>query len=1071
MSRLEQRVRSVEMRSTNLLTNSEIQALLPIDTAPETPASVVGPDAPGQFRKIQDAYLYTAKHAGTQQDRVEIYLESDLGVETNEKIEVRGIYITTDASLQIDVDGTFDVKHTDTPPWDNRNLPIKITPPRVKHDPTQDQLAGVTITNTYSFVPETQAPTTLSARKRLSTKRLISTYAITGTTATITTSSAHSFKAGDILFFDLFSSSPTVFGLDGLFKIDSVTSNTLVYTLPAGVVTPVPATAPVSASYVFPVAREYLPIGSTWADSSNSKIYYWDGIRWVDFSTVANPIRDGDPPAAPTNLQVTSIPKVHGPLFNSYSEVTLTWTAPTLTEAGEPLTDLIGYVIKYRTSPTADWDSHFLPTTSASSFVFGPNFDLEQGETYYFELYARDSGSQDSDPATATHTTQLKTGDHTTYPPTPPIATSRLGTITVTWDGFLKTGPSTTVAAPADIVVMKIYLSTVSGFTPGPTNLALSTRVFGPEGGFDVLTDLNYNTSYYIKISLVNTSGVEGSPSEQVTAQVSPLVNTDLIYSTLNTWPFVDGTVSANALANGAVTASKILGGAVQAQALANGAVTALAIAANAVTSAAIAANAVTGPAIEASAITAGKIAAGAVTAATIAAGAITSEKITAGAIGAQQIAADAITADKISAGAIGADEIAAGAIIAGKIGADAVTAATIAAGAITAGKIATNAVEADKISAGAITAVKISAGAISADKIQADAILADKIQADAISAYVLSGREIRLSAFATNQNPKISLTKDRLAAFRQNGTTTFRLTASGDFYADDVFVDSATVTGTVSGGTISTGTSGKRVALEGATDSIRFYDTNGNRALTIEANVALAAYNSATNGHTFMVNGAAIFTISSAGVSLTSGETVNSNWPVVGTITATSQITSETFIRSGLASGDFATLHSNGGISAAGGDSPSAGDINAGFNVRAPNRFMQGSFTTLTGTTVAVHRLSTTGFFTPAGSDIRLKENIQDLENSLNLINQLRPIKYTYKSESSSPIINYGLIAQEVRPLFEENSNIVNGQETEDEYLSLEYIQFIAPLIGAVKELTQRNNELESRIAKLEER
>lgn len=1050
MSRLEQRVRSVEMRSTNLLSNSEIQALLPVGDVPESPTSVVGPDAPGQFRRVQDAYLYTAKHAGTQQDRVEIYLEADLGAAKDEKIEVRGIHITADASLQIDVDGIFDVKHTDTPPWDNRNLPIKITPPRVKHDPTQDQLAGVTITHTYSFVPETQAPTTLSARKRLSTKRLISTYAITGTTVTITTSSAHSFKAGDVLFFDLFSSSPTAFGLDGLFKVTSVTSNTLVYTIPAGVVTPVPATAPVSASYVYPVAREYLPEGSTWADSSNNKIYYWDGIRWVDFSTVADPIRDGDPPAAPTNLQVTSEPKVHGPSLDSYSEVRLTWTAPTLTEAGEPLTDLIGYVIKYRTTPTEDPKSHFLPTTSASSFVFGPNFDLEQGETYYFELYARDSGSQDSDPATATHTTQRKTGDHTTYPPTPPIATSRLGTITVTWDGFLKTGPSTTIAAPADIAVMKIYLSTTPGFTPGPTNLALSTRVFGPEGGFDVLTDLNYNTSYYIKISLVNTSGVEGSPSEQVTAQVTPLVNTDIIYSTLNTWPFVDGTVSANALANGAVTASKILGGAVQAEALANGAVTALAIASNAVTSAAIAANAVTGPAISASAITAGKIAAGAVTAVSIAAGAITSEKITAGAIGAQQIAADAITADKISAGAIGADEIAAGAIIAGKIGADAVTAATIAAGAITAGKIATNAVEADKINAGAITAVKISANAITADKIQADAIVADKIQADAISTYIFNGREIRLSAFATNQNPKISLTKDRIAAFRANGTTSFRLTAGGDFFGDDITIDTArlngtlTVAGTISGsgGNIQTSASGKRVVLSGSSGEIVFYGTSGTEVASIGGGGTTVVYDAGT-GHSFRVpSGTAVFTVSSTGVTLGAGRDINSTGDITAaTVTTTADVSSGTFLSSG-STVQVSTM--------------------AISTTNPVVRWLAGSRVALTVTS----------------SDARIKGNVRPIENAISIINQLNPITFDSlvdQSDKRAP----GFIAQEVEQVFSDDVGIVTELDSahietdidlsDGPLKTLNYESFVPYLVKAVQEISEKIDILESKINTLE--
>lgn len=1032
MSRLEQRVKSVELRSTNLLTDSQVQALLPTGPDDSSPTSIVSSAAPAQFRKVQDAYLYPKKFTGFAADRVEIYLESDLELSNNEKIEVSGIHGAS--NLAIDVSGIFTVSNTDTPPWTNRTVNKK-----PKHDPSQSQLPGVTITNTYSFIPETQAPGTYSAATRLTTKQIISSYAISGTTVTITTGQNHLFKAGDVLFFDIFSSDPRAFGVDGLFKVTSVTSNTIVYTLDAGVVTPVPATPPTSASYVYPVAREYLPVGSTWADSSNNKIYYWDGIRWVDYSTVADPIRDGDPPAPPTNLQVTSTPEVHGPTFNSYSKVVLTWTAPTLTSQGDPLTDLIGYVIKWRTSPTADWDDHFLPTTSASTFTFGPQFDLEQGKTYYFELYARDSGSQDSTAATATHTTQLKTGDHTTYPPTAPVATSRLGTITVTWDGKLKTGPSSTIAAPRDIVVMNIYVSTTIGFTPSESNLLLKTRVFGPEGGFDVLTDLQYNTSYYIRISLVNTSGVEGSFSEQVTAQVTPLVNTDIIYSTLNTWPFVDGTVSANALADGSVIASKILGGAVTASALAANAVTSVALAANAVTAAAIAANAVTGPAISSSAITANKISAGAVTAVSIAAGAITSEKITAGAIGAQQIAADAITADKISAGAIGADEIAAGAIIAGKIGADAVTAATISAGAITAGKIATNAVEADKINAGAITAVKIATDAITADKIQAGAIFADKIAADAISTYVFNGREIRLSATNNNLNPKISLTKDRIAAFKSNNTTSFRLTAAGDFYADDVFIDSANVTGNITGGTIRTASSGKRVVMSGSTNEIEFYGTSGTEVGSVGGAGTTILYQGGT-GHSFHVPaGTAVFTIFSSGITLGTGRNINSTGNITG-----------------------ATLTTTGAIS-------SGASITSDFNITASNRFNQTSFTALTGTTTAVHRLNSTGFFTPSGSDARLKENIEEIENGLDLINNLRPVKYTYISEAESPIINYGLIAQEVRPFVEENSNIVNGQETEDEYLSLEYIQFIAPLIAAVKELSAKNEALEARLAALE--
>ena len=91
-----------------------------------------------------------------------------------------------------------------------------------------------------------------------------------------------------------------------------------------------------------------------------------------------------------------------------------------------------------------------------------------------------------------------------------------------------------------------------------------------------------------------------------------------------------------------------------------------------------------------------------------------------------------------------------------------------------------------------------------------------------------------------------------------------------------------------------------------------------------------------------------------------------------------------------------------------------------------------------------------------------------------LDLINNLRPVKFRFKSEEDGPV-SYGLIAQEVRPFFDDNDNVVNsyiaGEKDEDkeEYFSIEYNALIAPLIGAIKELTQKNLELEARIANLE--
>lgn len=640
MSRMDQRVRAVELRPISLLTSGEVEAAVAIGDAAVGPETVVSSSAPYQFRKIEDAYIYPKALTGLNEDRVEIYLESDLSVVVGERLEVSGIHGTSTEDIDVDGDN-FTVKYLDTPPWDDRAS--------YKHDPTQDQRAGVTITNAYSFKPETVAPPTWSTRKRLQTRRLVDSYSITGTTVTLTMNANHKFQVGNVIFVGIFSENSTAYGADGLFTVTAITDNTIEYELFAGVDTPTGTLTPATDVYVFPVAREWAQDGSIWIDSSNNTTYYWDGVRWVEYTPDTTIGADGDPPAPATNFTISDVAATYGPYFTAYSKVTLSWTAPTLTAAGDPLTDLLGYKIQWRDSPTAEWKELLVNNSALTTYVFDQEINLQQGETYYFRLYAYDSGNQDSTAATATHTTSFKAGDHTTYPPTDPVATSRLGTIKVQWDGRLKTGASTSIAAPSDISVLKIYSSTVPGFVPSATNLVASTRVFGSDGGFDVLTDLSYGTSYYIKIKVADTSGVESAASAQVTAQVTPLVDADLIYSTLDEWPFNGGVVPAGALASGAINASNLFG-------------------ADVVVQSAIAANAIGADQIAAGSIIAGKIGANAVTAATVQAGAISADKIQSNAITSDKIDAGAITAVKIDAGAVTAAKIEAGAVTASKL-------------------------------------------------------------------------------------------------------------------------------------------------------------------------------------------------------------------------------------------------------------------------------------------------------------------------------------------------------------------------------------------------------------------
>lgn len=979
MSRLDQRVKAVELRPVSFLTSDQVAAAVEAGEAVEVPESVVSANAPFQWRRVEDAWLYPKALTGLAEDRVEIYSQSDLNLAVGDRLHVSGVHWAS--NLEVDSTGdNFTVKQVDTPPWTGRSY---------RHDPTQDQLAGVTITNTYSYKPDTQAPTTWASRRRFQTRRLVDYFSITGTTVTLTMNATHHFKADDIIFVDIFNEDSRAYGLDGLFRIDSVTDTTIVYTLAAGVVTPTGNVTPDDPVYVFPVARKYAAVGSTWADTTTDKIYFWDGIRWVDSSTASLP-GDGDPPNAPTSFNLTETPKVAGADYQAYSEIVATWTPPTTSESGNPITDLLGYRFNWRESTSAPWgpDVDFDDPT-LTTFTFGPSYKFLPGNTYYFRLFAYDSGKELSNAVTDSITTTQKTGDHTNYQPTDPVATSRLGTITVTWDGNLKTGPSTTIAAQADIVVMKIYVSTTPGFTPGPANLALSTRVFGADGGFDVLTDLDYNTSYYIKISLVDTSGVEGQYSEQVTAQVSPLVDTDLIYAALSEWPFNGGVVPAGALASGAINASNLFGP-------------------NVVVQSAIAAN------------------------------------------------------------AIGANQIAAGSIVAGKIGADAVTSNTIAAGAITAGKIDTNAVTADKIDAGAVTAVKIDAGAVEADKIDAGAVTATKLASDLVISSIIrtsvagSARiEIRGQGNIEGANPGIF-------SFNGSGGTSFRLYANGLSYLDDVYIDTARLTGsltatgsiTSTGGNIQTGSSGKRVVLDGSDDTIKFYSSTA-LAATLDASGTLFTIDSGASGFTFQVGGVSVFSINSSGISLSPGETFNSNLDVVGRVYASGTVQS---------GNGQVILGTTGNISA-------NGRITGDLGLTAGTTVIVGTMTI--STTNPIVRWNGSGLaLNVTSSDRRIKSQIETISEGLSIVNQLNPVTFDSLVDDIDKRLP-GFIAQEVQEVFSSDLGIVGeisveSVETdidlsEGPLKTLDYQSLIPYLTKAIQELSQQTTELQARITSLE--
>ena len=95
------------------------------------------------------------------------------------------------------------------------------------------------------------------------------------------------------------------------------------------------------------------------------------------------------------------------------------------------------------------------------------------------------------------------------------------------------------------------------------------------------------------------------------------------------------------------------------------------------------------------------------------------------------------------------------------------------------------------------------------------------------------------------------------------------------------------------------------------------------------------------------------------------------------------------------------------------------------------------------------------TGRIVAGTSDARLKQNINELTNSLDIINNLRGVSFEYTPESKmGDGIRYGFIAQEVQ---QHVPDIVRSRAKGDGMLSLNYNEIVPILVESVKELSSK--------------
>jgi hypothetical protein len=91
----------------------------------------------------------------------------------------------------------------------------------------------------------------------------------------------------------------------------------------------------------------------------------------------------------------------------------------------------------------------------------------------------------------------------------------------------------------------------------------------------------------------------------------------------------------------------------------------------------------------------------------------------------------------------------------------------------------------------------------------------------------------------------------------------------------------------------------------------------------------------------------------------------------------------------------------------------------------------------------------------------MRHKENICDLENSLEKINTIRGVNFNFKNDDK---IHSGIIAQEVAEIIPEAIC-----KSDDEKWSANYNTFIGYLIESVKTLSKENETLKTKVGSLE--
>lgn len=571
------RVRSLEATGGSSIPSSSLFAEPDADSTPRDNVVDTPPDV---FRKIIGARIYGPAATGNFGTRVELYFEEDIdfavdpevdelgviidddskGNQTLQQIQVYGVNGYSNTSINLSSGKVFNPIEVAYGDWAETGLRSSADQTDWRQTPPVAAISGRTVNSTIWYNPVVQDPDkTDKDGKDLIVTRAVDSATVTGSNVVVTfNASSHMFKVGDVVSVDI----PAPFiGLDyygngspdGLFEITAVSSNTISYSLDQPVASPETYTYDgTTRHYVYAVARPYLPDETVWIDKREepNKVWVWKKYRWYN---TADPIgdvaaeQDGIAPSPVTNLDTTSeLPTgTQSPVLN------LTWTPPTTRSNGASISGFLdGYDIWYKRSTETVWKKEFVKDGGqgiASHQI--KDAILLQNFTYNIRVYTVDIMGQYSTAATDSILTASYS--ETLNPPSTPVATSKLGTITVTWDGLDSTG---NLPVPG-VLYIEFHESTTSGFTPSSSTLVESVPITSG-GNYIVLTERLFDgtTTYYYKTKFVR----QISPTELESSD--PSVQDSIIVTGVTGPDIVAGSVTTNKLEAGFVTAALVRG-------------------------------------------------------------------------------------------------------------------------------------------------------------------------------------------------------------------------------------------------------------------------------------------------------------------------------------------------------------------------------------------------------------------------------------------------------------------------------------------------------------------------------